>query len=78
MTAQPAEPWSTGPHEVIHLGGEAAVAVVAAVDALEGDPYPADSFRWGDMHRLRVGPYRIMYVVEGELITIDRVDRVTG
>ncbi len=52
-------------------------AVVAAVDALEGDPYPADSFRWGDMHRLRVGQYRIMYVVEDDLITIDRVDRVS-
>jgi mRNA-degrading endonuclease RelE of RelBE toxin-antitoxin system len=51
-------------------------AVVAAVDGLEGDPYPADSFRWGVMRRLRVGQYRIMYVVEGDLITIDRVDRV--
>jgi mRNA-degrading endonuclease RelE of RelBE toxin-antitoxin system len=53
-------------------------AVVAAVDGLEAEPYPADSFRWGDMHRLRVGQYRIMYVLEGDLITIDRVDRVTG
>jgi mRNA-degrading endonuclease RelE of RelBE toxin-antitoxin system len=53
-------------------------AVVAAVDALAGDPYPADSFRWGDTFRLRVGRYRIMYVVEGDLITIDRVDRVTS
>ena len=51
-------------------------AVVAAVDALEGDPFPVDSFRWGDMYRLRVGPYRIMYVVEGDLITVDRVDRI--
>jgi mRNA-degrading endonuclease RelE of RelBE toxin-antitoxin system len=25
--------------------------------------------------RLRVGPYRIMYTVEGDLITILRVDR---
>ena len=53
-------------------------AVVAAVDGLEAEPYPADSFRWGDMHRLRVGRYRILYVIEGDLITIDRVDRVTG
>jgi len=30
MTAQPAEPWSTGSHEVIHLGGEAAVVVPVA------------------------------------------------
>ena len=53
-------------------------AVVAALDALAGDPYPPQSFRWGEMLRLRVGKYRIMYVVEGDLITIDRVDRVSG
>ena len=27
MTAQPVEPVETGPHEVIHLGGESAVIV---------------------------------------------------
>ena len=53
-------------------------AVVAALDALAKDPYPEESFRWGDMLRLRVGRYRIMYVVEGDLITIQRVDRVSG
>jgi mRNA-degrading endonuclease RelE of RelBE toxin-antitoxin system len=53
-------------------------AVVAALDSLVQDPYPAESFRWGDMLRLRVGKYRIMYVVEGELITIQRVDRVSA
>jgi mRNA-degrading endonuclease RelE of RelBE toxin-antitoxin system len=52
-------------------------AVVAATDALVEDPFPAESFRWGDTRRLRVGRYRVMYAVEGELITIDRVDRVT-
>jgi hypothetical protein len=30
----------------------------------------------GEYHRLRVGPYRIRYVIEGDLITIERVDRV--
>jgi hypothetical protein len=50
-------------------------AVVAAIDALADHPYPAKSFRWGDMLRLRVGRYRIMYLVEGDLITIDRIDR---
>ncbi len=35
-------------------------AVVAAADALAGDPYPAESFRWGDIARLRVGRYRVM------------------
>ena len=53
-------------------------AVVSALDALAGNPYPAESVRWGDMLRLRVGRYRIMYVVEGDLITIERVDRVSG
>jgi mRNA-degrading endonuclease RelE of RelBE toxin-antitoxin system len=53
-------------------------AVVAAVDALAADPYPPESFRWGDTHRLRAGAYRVMYVIEGARITVDRVDRVPG
>jgi hypothetical protein len=53
-------------------------AVVDAVDALAADPYPPESFAWGGTRRLRVDPYRVMYVVEGDLITIDRVDRVSG
>lgn len=50
--------------------------VLAAIDALEGDPYPADAFRWGEVLRLRVGPYRVMYVVDDDVITIERIDRV--
>jgi mRNA-degrading endonuclease RelE of RelBE toxin-antitoxin system len=53
-------------------------AVVEAVDALAADPYPPESFRWGDTRRLRAGPYRVMYVIEGGRITIDRVDRITA
>ncbi len=53
-------------------------AVVAVLDALAADPCPAESFRWGEMLRLRAGSYRVLYVVEGDLITIERVDRVTG
>jgi mRNA-degrading endonuclease RelE of RelBE toxin-antitoxin system len=53
-------------------------AVLAAVDGLAADPYPPESFRWGDTRRLRAGPYRVMYVIEGGRITIDRVDRVAG
>ena len=34
--------------------------------------------RWGDTRRLRAGPYRVMYVIEGTRITVDRVDRVAG
>ena len=29
------------------------------------------------MLRLRVGRYRIMYIIEGDLITIQRVDRIS-
>ena len=58
--------------------GEGMRAVVAALDALATDPYPAQSFPWGQMQRLRVGKYRIMYIVEGDLVTIDRIDRVSG
>ena len=29
------------------------------------------------MLRLRVGTYRIMYMIEGDLITIQRVDRTS-
>jgi mRNA-degrading endonuclease RelE of RelBE toxin-antitoxin system len=53
-------------------------AVVDAIDVLALDPYPPEAFAWGEMLRLRVGPYRVMYVVEGDLITIDRLDRVAG
>lgn len=49
----------------------------AAISALAQDPYPAESFSWGRYRRLRVGSYRVMYVVEADLITVDRVDRVT-
>ena len=51
-------------------------AVVAALDALAADPCPVESFRWGEMLRLRAGRYRVLYVIEGDLITIERVDRV--
>jgi mRNA-degrading endonuclease RelE of RelBE toxin-antitoxin system len=51
-------------------------AVLDAIDVLAEDPYPPGSFPWGEMLRLRVGRYRVMYVVEGDLITVDRVDRV--
>jgi mRNA-degrading endonuclease RelE of RelBE toxin-antitoxin system len=51
-------------------------AIVAAIDALPGDPYPADAFHAGDYHRLRVGQYRVFYRVDGAVITIERVDRV--
>jgi mRNA interferase RelE/StbE len=51
-------------------------AIGTAVAALALDPLPADGFHAGQYHRLRVGDYRIVYVIDGDLITVNRVDRV--
>jgi mRNA-degrading endonuclease RelE of RelBE toxin-antitoxin system len=51
-------------------------AIGAAIAALADDPYPPEAFHRGRYHPLRVGRYRVVYTVEDELITIDRVDRV--
>lgn len=51
-------------------------ALGAAIAALAKDPYPAEGFHRGDYHRLRIGDYRVVYVVETDLITIRRVDRM--
>jgi mRNA-degrading endonuclease RelE of RelBE toxin-antitoxin system len=51
-------------------------AVVAAVDGLAGDPYPEEAFHAGEYHRLRVNQYRVFYRVDGDVVTIERVDRV--
>jgi hypothetical protein len=51
-------------------------AMGAAVAALAHDPLPADGFHVAQYHRLRVGDYRIVYVIEGNLITVSRIDRV--
>lgn len=48
----------------------------AAVAALAQDPYPPEAFHRGEFHRLRVDRYRVVYVVDGDLITIENVDRV--
>ena len=50
-------------------------AVVAAVERLADDPYPAEAFHRGRYHRLRVGAYRILYVIDEDVITVERVDR---
>ena len=50
--------------------------VGAAVTALAEEPYPAESFHRGEYHRLRVGAYRVVYVIDGGCITVERVDRV--
>ena len=50
-------------------------AIGARVARLADDPYPADAFHRGEYHRLRVGPYRVAYVVD-DAITISRVERI--
>jgi mRNA-degrading endonuclease RelE of RelBE toxin-antitoxin system len=49
-------------------------AIGAAVSDLAADPYPAAGFHRGEYHRLRVGPYRVVYIIDGDLITVMRVD----
>jgi mRNA-degrading endonuclease RelE of RelBE toxin-antitoxin system len=53
-------------------------AVGAAIAALADDPYPDPpaGFHRGRYHRLRAGEYRVMYVIDKDLITIERVDRL--
>ena len=48
-----------------------------AVAALAEDPHPPEAFHRGDYHRLRVGRFRVAYVIEGDLITVERIDRVS-
>jgi len=50
-------------------------AVNAAIEALTDDPAPPEAFVRGEYRRLRIGAYRVLYQVKGDLITIERVDR---
>ncbi len=50
--------------------------ISAAVIRLAENPYPPEAFHRGDYHRLRAGQYRVVYIVEDDLITVERVDRV--
>ena len=52
------------------------MAVNHAVADLADDPAAPGAFVRGAYRRLRVGPYRLLYEVEGNLITIVRIDRV--
>jgi mRNA interferase RelE/StbE len=53
-------------------------AVMEAVEALTTDPRPPGAVPWGEVFRLHVGRYRVMYSIEDDVVTIDRVDRVAG
>jgi mRNA-degrading endonuclease RelE of RelBE toxin-antitoxin system len=61
-----------------YLSGQDGIrAIGAAVADLAADPYPPEAFHRGDYHRLRVGRFRVGYVIDGDLITVERVDRIS-
>ena len=62
----------------LHASQDGMRAVGTAVAALADDPYPAEGFHRGRYHRLRVGPYRVMYVIDDDVISVERVDRVAS
>jgi mRNA-degrading endonuclease RelE of RelBE toxin-antitoxin system len=51
-------------------------AIGAAVAQLAADPLPPEGFHAGEYHPLRIGDYRVVFVIEGDLITVSWVDRV--
>jgi mRNA-degrading endonuclease RelE of RelBE toxin-antitoxin system len=51
-------------------------AIAAAVSSLAIDPNPPEAFVRGSYRRLRVGVYRVMYVLDDDVVTIERVDRI--
>jgi hypothetical protein len=52
-------------------------SIGAAVADLAADPYPPEAFHRGDYHRLRVGRFPVVYVIDGDLITVERVDHIS-
>ena len=52
-------------------------SIGAAVAGLAADPYPPEAFHRGDYHRLRVGRFRVVYVIDGGVITVERIDRIS-
>jgi hypothetical protein len=53
-------------------------AIGKAVAALANDPLPDTGFHAGEYHRLRVGSDRVVCIVEADLVTVSRVDRVSA
>jgi mRNA-degrading endonuclease RelE of RelBE toxin-antitoxin system len=51
-------------------------AIGAAIAGLADDPYPPEAFHRGEYHRMRVGSYRVVYVVDDDVVTIERVDHL--
>jgi mRNA interferase RelE/StbE len=45
-------------------------AVLHAVDALADDPTPPEAVSYGDFWRLRVGRYRVLYLITDEDVIV--------
>jgi hypothetical protein len=39
---------------------------------LADNPEPPEGFHRGKHHRLRLGPYRLLYVIDDDVITVER------
>jgi mRNA interferase RelE/StbE len=52
-------------------------AVMEAVDRLADDPRPAESVPYGspDLRRLRIGRYRVLYEISGDVVVIGHIPR---
>jgi hypothetical protein len=55
-----------------HAGPDGVRALGEAVGRLVDDPGPAEGFHGGRYHRVRVGRYRVLYVID-DAITVTRV-----
>lgn len=53
--------------------------MLEAIDRLAADPRPAESFPYGspDLRRLHAGRYRVMYRIEGDVITVWHIGRLS-
>jgi mRNA-degrading endonuclease RelE of RelBE toxin-antitoxin system len=49
----------------------------AAVTSLADDPEPPGAFVRGSYRRLRAGDWRVQYEIDGAVVTVVRVDRVS-
>ncbi len=59
-----------------HMGDQDGMRMIGtAVAELALEPYPPAGFHRGEYHRLRAGRFRVVYVVEDDLITVEHVDR---
>ena len=54
--------------------------MLRAIGALPADPRPAESFEFGsaDRRRIRVGRYRVLDEIKGDVIDVVRIARVQG